>query len=390
MKNKDKNIKSKNHRTLYLIICAVCAAFIGLISAFSCMGNKNTRMTAAAAENAVTNGERVLRIDFDCTPFMWSDNLRRVVSLPSFSFFFTENETKFICGSYSQVISGENQTNINVVGSYIDYTDNLPTNDLISSETLSGYCFKPQGLFNFAEVYPLLYSNDPPLGYTLQDCSYINVISNDICYLRFRVNLLGLNGVVYPADYTIYFPRANLPAGYNVEYSSVNGSALLFNYYIYDNISSDYNQGYNDGYKSGYTSGESIGYSNGYTKGYDNGKNTGYDNGYNSGYEVGKNDGIDYGYNNGYEVGKNDGLSLGEVSGYTKGKADGETDGYNKGYNVGVNEKLKDITPWQYIVDGVNAFLNLQILPNVKISVILSVGFGVLLLGFAIKIFLGG
>lgn len=91
-----------------------------------------------------------------------------------------------------------------------------------------------------------------------------------------------------------------------------------------------------------------------------------------------------------YQSGYSAGYSSGQSSGYSSGYSDGETSGYQNGYNAGISETLSDITPWQTIVDGVNSFLNIEILPNVKLSIILSVGFGVILLGFAIKIFLGG
>lgn len=91
-----------------------------------------------------------------------------------------------------------------------------------------------------------------------------------------------------------------------------------------------------------------------------------------------------------YQSGYTAGYSSGQSIGYSSGYSDGETSGYESGYNAGISETLSDITPWQTIVDGVNSFLNIEILPNVKLSIILSVGFGVILLGFAIKIFLGG
>lgn len=95
-------------------------------------------------------------------------------------------------------------------------------------------------------------------------------------------------------------------------------------------------------------------------------------------------------YQQGYNDGKTAGLTEGEQIGYNNGKTAGLTEGEQIGYDKGLNEKLQNITPWQTIVDGVNSFLNVQVLPGVKISVILSVGFGLILLGLAIKIFLGG
>lgn len=95
-------------------------------------------------------------------------------------------------------------------------------------------------------------------------------------------------------------------------------------------------------------------------------------------------------YGQGYTDGKNAGFVEGENKGYLDGKNAGLSEGEKIGYDKGLNEKLQNITPWQTIVDGVNTFLNVQVLPGVKVSVILSVGFGLVLLGLAIKIFLGG
>lgn len=95
-------------------------------------------------------------------------------------------------------------------------------------------------------------------------------------------------------------------------------------------------------------------------------------------------------YQQGYDDGKSSGLIEGEQKGYQDGKTAGLIEGEQIGYDKGLNEKLQNITPWQTIVDGVNSFLGVELLPGVKVSVILSVGFGLILLGLAIKIFLGG
>lgn len=95
-------------------------------------------------------------------------------------------------------------------------------------------------------------------------------------------------------------------------------------------------------------------------------------------------------YEQGYSDGKTAGQIEGEQIGYIAGKTAGLTEGEQIGYNKGLNEKLQKITPWQTIVDGVNSFLNIELLPGVKVSVIISVCFGLVLLGLAIKVFLGG
>ena len=91
-------------------------------------------------------------------------------------------------------------------------------------------------------------------------------------------------------------------------------------------------------------------------------------------------------YQAGYQAGQTEGYSRG----YNIGNTAGQMEGYNRGFDVGVSQKLSDVTPWQVIVDGVNSFLNIEVLPSVKLSIILSVAFGIILLGFVIKIFLGG
>lgn len=68
----------------------------------------------------------------------------------------------------------------------------------------------------------------------------------------------------------------------------------------------------------------------------------------------------------------------------------GFQEGYTTGFNKAINSKFSDISPWQFIVDGVNNFLSIKLFGEVSLSVILSVAFGCILLGFAIKIFLGG
>lgn len=91
-------------------------------------------------------------------------------------------------------------------------------------------------------------------------------------------------------------------------------------------------------------------------------------------------------YQAGYQAGKSEGYS----TGYSAGNTAGEKTGYNTGYQAGLSANLDSVTPWQHIVNAVDWFFKIEILPGVKISLILSVGFGVLMLGFAIKVFLGG
>lgn len=84
----------------------------------------------------------------------------------------------------------------------------------------------------------------------------------------------------------------------------------------------------------------------------------------------------------------------GYSDGYLVGRGEGQNVGYDLGYSAGLtagrSELLEDVTPWQHIVNGVNTFLRLEILPNVRVSVILTITFGLILVGFLLKFYLGG
>lgn len=65
--------------------------------------------------------------------------------------------------------------------------------------------------------------------------------------------------------------------------------------------------------------------------------------------------------------------------------------GYSEGYDVGVNTKWKDISPFQVISNGIDEFFDTPLFgTSLKIGHILQIGFGIILLGFIIKVFLGG
>lgn len=83
----------------------------------------------------------------------------------------------------------------------------------------------------------------------------------------------------------------------------------------------------------------------------------------------------DYGYDIGYDSGYDVGYDSGSDAGYLEG----------------VDASLGDITPWQYLVQQVDAFFNIPIFGSeVTFGTVLSIGFGLILIGIAIKIFLGG
>lgn len=87
-----------------------------------------------------------------------------------------------------------------------------------------------------------------------------------------------------------------------------------------------------------------------------------------------------------YQAGYLAGNSVGQSEGYQNGYSVGNSVGYESGYNAGISETLSDITPWQTIVDGVSSFLNIELLPNVKLSVLLSVALGGILFIVVLRI----
>ena len=108
--------------------------------------------------------------------------------------------------------------------------------------------------------------------------------------------------------------------------------------------------------------------------------------GYDRGLKEGTDDGIEIGKELGFDDGWREGTQEGDRVGYERGKADGEEIGYQRG----IGETLENITPWQHIVTGVNSFLRIEPIPGVSFSLVFSIGFGIILFGFVIKIFLGG
>lgn len=86
----------------------------------------------------------------------------------------------------------------------------------------------------------------------------------------------------------------------------------------------------------------------------------GYDIGYNKGYEVGYQQKGTLEYNNGYDV----------------------------GYQAGLNKSLSDISPFSALVSGIDSFMQIKIFgSSVTLGLILSLSFGLVLLGIALKVF---
>lgn len=100
---------------------------------------------------------------------------------------------------------------------------------------------------------------------------------------------------------------------------------------------------------------------------------------YSDGYTAGVNEGYNSGYNNGYTDGKKVGEQLGYDNGVNDGIKQGESTGYTKGYNKGLSETLSSISPWDVLCDGVNKFFSAKLFGTVSLSILLSVGLGILL-----------
>lgn len=83
------------------------------------------------------------------------------------------------------------------------------------------------------------------------------------------------------------------------------------------------------------------------------------------------------GFHEGYNMGKADGLTQGEQT------------GFDKGYQQGIEEGFDGDLFGSSIVPSINSLLTIEILPGVSFSRILSIGFGLILMGIAIKVFLG-
>ena len=89
-----------------------------------------------------------------------------------------------------------------------------------------------------------------------------------------------------------------------------------------------------------------------------------YQEGYTDGYE----DGRESGYNEGYEDGETDGREI--------GFNEGQIDGYNRGYSDGLaNTDVVDsaISLVKGVFSGLDTLLNIEIIPGLKLSIILLV-----------------
>ena len=86
------------------------------------------------------------------------------------------------------------------------------------------------------------------------------------------------------------------------------------------------------------------------------------------------------GYSSGYNVGYQAGLNSSDTTSYNNG--------YNVGYQAGLNTSLSDISPFSVLVSGIDSFMQIKIFgTSVTLGLILSLSFGLVLLGIALKVF---
>lgn len=89
-------------------------------------------------------------------------------------------------------------------------------------------------------------------------------------------------------------------------------------------------------------------------------------------------------YQQGYDIGYNDGYSQ---KGYDEYQ-NGFKVGYDEGYNNGLNESFSNISPFSALVSGIDSFMQIRIFgTSVTLGLILSLSFGLVLLGIALKVF---
>ena len=64
--------------------------------------------------------------------------------------------------------------------------------------------------------------------------------------------------------------------------------------------------------------------------------------------------------------------------------------GYNEGYYQGLLATAEEHTVWGVITSSIDSFLDIELFGTLTIGNIVQIGFGIILIGFVIKIFLGG
>lgn len=80
-----------------------------------------------------------------------------------------------------------------------------------------------------------------------------------------------------------------------------------------------------------------------------------------------------------------------ELNGYDNGYDFGYEEGHRIGYNEGVDTTWGDISPFEVLSNSIDDLFDTPLFGStLKIKHVLQIGFGIILLGFIIKVFLGG
>lgn len=102
------------------------------------------------------------------------------------------------------------------------------------------------------------------------------------------------------------------------------------------------------------------------------------------------NEGLEDGYIQGETAGYDKGYLRGEEDGYEDGYVNGHDEGYEQGYLVGLDEGSGFKSPFNVLTTSIDDLFSITVFGQISIGDILRIGFACVLLGFLIKIFLGG
>ena len=345
-KNKRKThlIKNKGLRRVCAVVC-LCFAFFAVALPFT-RSSGNLRVSAAATTVNVPENSYIISVSRSPAFYVSWANINSISTL-------TITPVLYISKSGYYVSFGANLYKLSIASGSVS-GNSAPSNAVYIESPFyrtvqSGIPVTPtvEDKFGFSGFMNAL-SKDPATLYN-------QLINGEVVIQSVELMISCQNQGSTWTNYSEFTIVVTSPSG-----GSVKGSAFTF-------VRTDSSMPYPSNYTNYlYTSGQDEFFS--YVVTY-NGLSTSSQE-YQAGYQAGQTEG----YNRGYNI----------------GNTAGQIEGYNRGFDVGVSQKLSDITPWQVIVDGVNSFLNIEVLPSVKLSIILSVAFGIILLGFVIKIFLGG
>ncbi len=93
-------------------------------------------------------------------------------------------------------------------------------------------------------------------------------------------------------------------------------------------------------------------------------------------------------YDSGWNDGFNYGMTLSDNEKIANSYDNGYSAGYKIGYSKGLNSSFSDISPFSALVSGIDSFMQIKIFgTSVTLGLILSLSFGLVLLGIALKVF---